>query len=76
MKTKTFTSTISPAILSWVDSEARNQNKTRREIFERALLNYKQDRMREGFLRAAIDPDIVELAEWGMPEYDADSKNI
>lgn len=75
MRTQTYTSTISPTLLSWVDEEARHQKKTRRDILERALIQYKRERMKEGFQKAARDPDIIEMTEWGMDEYHSDIKN-
>lgn len=71
--TATFTSTIAPEIIAWVDKMARAKKKTRRAILEEAVLTYKRDLSREsllqGFKRAANDPDMVELAEWGMEDY-------
>jgi predicted transcriptional regulator len=72
-KTKTFTSTIDPDILAWVDENAKAKKTTRRAILEEAIRNYKQEiersALREGLKRAAEDPDMVELAEWGMDDY-------
>lgn len=71
--TKTFTSTISPNIIAWLDTQARARKTTRRAILEEAVERYKKDidrkTMSEGFLRAAEDPDMLELAEWGMDDY-------
>ena len=69
MNTVTFTSTISPTLLEWVDSVAKREKRTRRHVLEQALVAFKRTRMREGFARAAKDADIVEMAEWGMDEY-------
>jgi predicted transcriptional regulator len=74
MKTTTsFTSTISPELISWVDRRARIQKRTRRVILEEAIKSYQReaakDILREGFARAALDPDMIELAEWGMDKY-------
>lgn len=74
MKTTTsFTSTISPKLIKWVDNRAKSQNKTRRAILEEALENYQRDAMknvmRKGFERAAHDADMLELVEWGMGDY-------
>ncbi len=69
MNTVTFTSTISPTLLEWVDSVAKQEKRTRRHVLEQALVAFKRTQMREGFARAAKDADIVEMAEWGMDEY-------
>ncbi len=73
MKTTAFTSTISPKLIAWVDSRARAEKRTRRAVLEDALRQYQKEVMRkslrEGFARAAQDPDMLELAEWGMDDY-------
>ena len=74
MKTTTsFTSTISPELITWVDKRARSQKRTRRAILEEALKSYQRDAVRnilkEGFARAARDADLLELVEWGMDDY-------
>lgn len=73
MKTQTFTSTIAPEVLEWVDRRARAKKTTRRAILEEAVLTYKRDLGREslieGFKKAAKDQDMIELAEWGMEDY-------
>ncbi len=74
MKTiATFTSTISPEAIAWVDKTARAEKRTRRAVLEEAIKRYQRDSTRralkEGFERAARDPDMLELAEWGMSDY-------
>jgi len=74
MKTTTsFTSTISPELIAWIDKRARAQKRTRRVILEEAIKNYRREAvrgvLREGFERAARDADILELVEWGMDDY-------
>lgn len=69
MDTVSFTSTISPQLLNWVDSEAKKQKRTRRHLLEEALIAFKRTKMREGFARAAKDRDIIEMAEWGIDDY-------
>lgn len=71
--TATFTSTISPELIAWVDKRARSQKRTRRTILEEAIRSYQRDAVRnvlgEGFERAAKDTDMLELAEWGISDY-------
>ena len=73
MKTATFTSTISPELIAWVDKRARLEKRTRRAVLEEAVRKYQKDvvreHLREGFKRAAHDKDMLELAEWGMDDY-------
>ena len=69
MQTTTFTSTISPTLITWLDAEARRTKRTRRDLLEEAIIAFKRSKMREGFLRAAKDKDIIETAEWGVDEY-------
>ena len=74
MKTiATFTSTIAPEVIAWVDKVARDKKKTRRAILEEAVAAYKRDLTRvsliEGFKRAAGDPEMLELAEMGVGDY-------
>ena len=71
--TTTFTSTMSPELMQWVDNLAKNKKRTRRAVLEEAIRRYKRDLAREyleeGFKRVANDPDIREMAEWGMEDY-------
>lgn len=71
--TASFTSTISPKLIAWVDKRARSQKRTRRVILEEAIKSYQRDAMKnilkEGFERAARDADMLELVEWGMNDY-------
>ncbi len=71
--TASFTSTISPELIAWVDRSARTQKRTRRSVLEEALKRYQRDTMKnilkEGFARAARDADILEMVEWGMDDY-------
>ena len=71
--TASFTSTISPELIAWVDKRARTQKRTRRAVLEEALKNYQREAMRnvlkDGFARASRDADMLELAEWGMDDY-------
>jgi len=71
--TLSFTSTISPKLIAWVDRRARAEKRTRRAVLEEAIRRYQRDATREilkeGFKSAAQDVDMLELAEWGMDDY-------
>ena len=73
METITFTSTIAPDLITWVDKRARAEKKTRRAVLEEAVRRYQKtvvrENLKEGFARAAHDSDMFELAEWGMDDY-------
>lgn len=73
MKTRTFTSTIEPDLIEWIDKRARAEKKTRRAVLEEAVRRYKHEAtsktLKEGFVRAACNLDVIELAEWGMDDY-------
>lgn len=71
--TMTFTSTMSPELMQWVDSIAKAKKRTRRAVLEEAIKRYKRalarEYLEEGFKKFANDPDIIEMAEWGMKDY-------
>jgi len=71
--TTTFTSTISPELIQWIDSVAKAGKRTRRAVLEEAVRNYKREMtrayLRKGFERIANDSNIIEMAEWGMQDY-------
>jgi len=74
MKTTTsFTSTISPQLIKWVDNRARAEQQTRRAVLEDAIRNYQRESMKSilksGFERAALDTDMLKLAELGIGDY-------
>ena len=73
MKTATFTSTISPQLLTWVTKYANETNQTRRAILESALTKYRaeavREQMRADFRRSSKDKEILSLSEWGMDDY-------
>lgn len=71
--TETFTSTISPELLGWLNKHAKQVKQTRRELLENAIAlyrkNIKKENMRNGFKRASKDVSTMEFAEWGMDDY-------
>lgn len=74
MKTTTsFTSTISPQLIKWVDDRARAEQQTRRAVLEDAIRSYQRESMKSilksGFERAAHDMDMLKLAELGIGDY-------
>lgn len=73
MKTATFTTTISPQLLTWMSDYAGKTKRTRRAILEEALIKYRADeiknQMKADFKRAAQDEETLNLSEWGMDDY-------
>jgi hypothetical protein len=73
MKTATFTSTISPQLLSWMAKHAKETKKTRRLILEEALTKYRTEevrlKMKADFVRVSKDKEVLDLTEWGMNDY-------
>ena len=78
MKTSTtFTSTIAPELIAWLDRRARAEKRTRRAMLEEAIQRYRRDiareHLRKGFEQLARDKnmigDVLELTEWGMDDY-------
>ena len=71
--TTSFTSTISPELIAWIDKRALIEKRTRRSVLEEAVKSYQRyttrNSLKEGFERAARDSDILELVEWGMKDY-------
>jgi len=71
--TASFTSTISPELIAWIDKRARTQKRTRRVVLEEAIKSYQREAMKnilkKGFQRASHDMNMIELVEWGMDDY-------
>jgi predicted transcriptional regulator len=73
MKTTTFTTTISPHLLGWMNDYAAKTKRTRRAVLEDALTKYRaeeiRERMRTDFAQVTKDAEILQLSEWGMDDY-------
>ncbi len=72
-KTAVFTTTISAQLLEWLKDESKSEKITMRAVLEKAIKNYmieaKRQKYIESFKRAALDPEMLELAEMGMDDY-------
>ena len=70
--TTTFTTTFSSDVLVWVKNRAKKEKKTIRFILEEAVKTYqiqeKQSQLREMFLKANNDPEILAMAEEGLDD--------
>ena len=73
MQKYVLTTNLSPRLYEWLDKEAKARKSTKRVILEDALekarLHEKKRRMSESFRRANQDPEIKNMAEWGMQDY-------
>ena len=73
MQKYVLTTNLSPRLYEWLDKEAKARKSTKRVILEDALekarLQEKKRRMAESFQRANQDPEIKNMAEWGMQDY-------
>ena len=68
-----FTNKLSSKLMNWVNSYSKEQGITKRELIESALEEYQvkiiKEKMAETCKRAAKDPEMLEMAEWGMDDY-------
>lgn len=68
-----YTSTLSATLMRWLEEYASQRKTTKRSVIEEALERYRRDtkrkRMEASFKRAAKDPEMRELAEWGMEDF-------
>jgi predicted transcriptional regulator len=73
MKTVNYTSSLPPDILDKLDSYAQKFNIPKNRIIEKALLAYFENLKRAeytySFQKAAVDGDMLLLAEEGIEEY-------
>lgn len=72
-KAVVFTNKLTPRLMDWVNSYSKEKGITKRELIEEALEEYQEkiikEKMAESFKRAAKDPEMLEMAEWGMDDY-------
>lgn len=72
-KPVTITTTLDADMNNWLKEEAKRQKTTKRVIIERAVEYYLTDQTRklyaEGFKKMNDDPEVLEMAEWGMGDY-------
>lgn len=68
-----ITTTLPEAIVKQVESLAISSGKKKNQIFEESLTAYllaeKRERMAKSFQRAALDPEMLEMAEEGLDDY-------
>ncbi len=67
------TTGLSKDLIAWLDGYSKSMKRSKRSIFEEALRAYKHQKKEEafqrGFQRAAMDQEMLELAEMGLEDY-------
>ncbi len=73
MSTITYTSNLSSDLMSWLNSFAKDEKITKRDVIEEALRKYKDEvkrrKLSASFKRASKDPEMFALAEAGLGDF-------
>ena len=73
MQTQTLTIPISTKLNSWLDKEAQELKKTKKEIVETALLELQKkiigQKIKSSYAKSKNDPEMIELADAGLQDY-------
>ena len=79
-KTTTYTSTLPNMVMEEVVEYAKKKNISKNKVIEIALKKLLDEEIRneliESFKKIADDPDIMEMAEWGMDDYAEQLKKL
>lgn len=69
----TYTSTLSPQLMIWLDAYAAQAGMSKKAVIEEALTRYqiqiKKEKMIQMFKEASGDPEMLDLAESGLGDY-------
>lgn len=69
----TYTSTLPTNLIQWLDSTAKENKTTKKQIIVEALMQYRQHlkkkALEETFKKAAKDKEILAMAEEGLEDY-------
>ena len=72
-KTVTYTSTLPNAVMEEIVEYAKKKKISKNKVIEMALKKLLEEEikneLRESFKKIADDPEMVEMAEWGMEDY-------
>lgn len=72
-KTITYTSTLPNMVMEEVVEYAKKKKISKNKVIEIALKKLLEEEIRreliESFKKIANDPDMIEMAEWGMEDY-------
>ncbi len=73
MKTHVLTTTISHDMALWLDQTSLRYKRTKRDILETALRRFREENtknsLRDSFIRAAGDRDILDMTEAGADDF-------
>lgn len=73
MAVNVLTTNIVPRLYDWLNTQTKVENVTKRVLIEEALEELRVKKlkaaMRESMIRAAKDPEIQAMSEWGMDTY-------
>lgn len=79
-KTVTYTSTLPNVVMEEMVEYARRKKISKNKVIEIALKKLLEEEikndLRESFKKIADDPDILEMAEWGMADYEKQLKKF
>lgn len=72
-RTITYTSTLPGTVMEEIVEYARKKKISKNKVIEIAVKKLLEEEIRnelkESFKRIADDPDVIEMAEWGMDDY-------
>ncbi len=72
-KTVTYTSTLPNVVMEEVVEYAKKKKISKNKVIEIALKRLLEEEikneLRESFKKIADDPEMLEMAEWGMEDY-------
>ena len=78
--TQMFTTALTADVLAWLKKFAKKHNQTQRSVLEEALKRYRFEmrrrEFREGFKHAMNDPEMLELAEMGLDDWEEQIKQF
>ena len=79
-KTVTYTSTLPNVVMEEMVEYAKKKKISKNKVIEIALKKLLQEEikneLRESFKKIADDPEMLELAEWGMEDYSKQLKKF
>ena len=79
-KTVTYTSTLPNVVMEEMVEYAKKKKISKNKVIEIALKKLLQEEikneLRESFKKIADDPEMLEMAEWGMEDYSEQLKKF
>lgn len=76
----TYTSTLPNIVMEEIVEYAKRKKISKNKVIEIALKRLLEEEikndLRESFKKISDDPDMLEIAEWGMDDYEAQLKQF